>query len=187
MKTTDKIQKTGNQKSNKVMSIVISAVIGLALISSTVSTQLNNSKKSFIHKPEMERTMHVEPWMINASNFTSLVEISTMDFEEVLKYNPEEFVNAELALEKESLINANKEAIEDELALQIEALTNESEYSTSKFVEAEMLVENGTWVNSEDFLEAADAYTAGGSEREVAKYAQKIINESGPALDLDDR
>ena len=35
MKTIEKVQKTGNQKSNKVMSTVFATVVGLALISST--------------------------------------------------------------------------------------------------------------------------------------------------------
>lgn len=120
--------------------------------------------------------------MAEESNLTSLPELSNVKIEEALEYNPQEFVNAEMAEENESLTNDNSEAIgqalEADLALQEEALSNESEYNASKFVEDEMRLENEKWMSTQDFIDAAEVYTADGSEQEVAKYAQRIINAS---------
>ncbi|HAH25471.1 MAG TPA: hypothetical protein DCL77_17230 [Prolixibacteraceae bacterium] len=145
-----------------------------------VPTLGKNSNKSFTSEPVMETTLQVEPWMTDESNFTNIPDISKV--EETLEYNPQEFVNAEMAEEKENLTNENSEtnvqAVEADLALQEEALSNETEYNADKFVQDEMRLENEKWMSNQDFIDAAEEYTADGSELEVAKYAQRIINAS---------
>lgn len=167
MKTINKVQKTGSRKFNNVMSIVIATVVGFVLISFTVLTHVIHS-----NKPQL-----VESFMSEGSN-SSPLEISNVNIEKALEYNPQEFVNAEIAEEKESLISDNAETVNQatELEHQVDNLMNETEYKASKFEKEEMSLEIENWMDNQDFLEAADAYTANGSVQEVAKYAQKQIN-----------
>ena len=79
--------------------------------------------------------------MTDASNFTSLAEISNLEIDEAMEYNPAEFVNAEMEQEKENLVSANNEAVESELGQQAENLSIEREYQAPKFVEEEIRIE----------------------------------------------
>lgn len=139
------------------------------IINAEVSTQLNNSIES---------------------NFTTLPEFSKV--EETLEYNPKRFVDAEMEIEKENLMNSEieaiNEAVEAESELHIEILTNQSQYDAEKFVKHEMASEIENIKTNEEFLESAESLTINGTEEEVAKYAHKVINatEKEHTLEVED-
>ena len=116
----------------------------LDIINSEVSIQLNNSNKSWIYKPEME----MEPSMTIEYFFF----IHAEEIEESLEYNPAKFVEAEMATEKESLMNSEVVTIIEESL----------EYNPEKFVEAEMAIEQESLTNdnTETINEAVEAESA---------------------------
>ena len=101
----------------------------LDIINSEVSIQLNNSNKSWIYKPEME----MEPSMTIEYFFF----IHAEEIEESLEYNPAKFVEAEMATEKESLMNSEVVTIIEESL----------EYNPEKFVEPEIAIEQESFAN----------------------------------------
>jgi hypothetical protein len=96
---------------------------------------------------------------------------------EVWKYDAQEFVEAEMALEIESWTNINaktsSEVVKAESALQINAWMNSIEYNAKRFVDTEMTLECESWMTKENSSKSAEPFTSVDCEVEIDKYAQK--------------
>ncbi|HEY3370406.1 MAG TPA: hypothetical protein VGK10_06120 [Prolixibacteraceae bacterium] len=162
-------------------------------INTEVSIEANKSNESnFISLPEFSKleeaieynpAKFVEEEMANEKE--NLMNAEPVIIEESLEYYPAKFVDAEMEAEEENQANGNME--EADLELQIEALTTETEYNASKYVDDDMNLETQNWKSNEDFIQAAETYTANGSDQEIAKYALKVImvEEQEPALEVE--
>ena len=170
------------------------------IINAEVSTPVNNSIESnFTTLPEfskVEETLEYNPKKFveeeMATEKENLMNSEAVIIEGSLEYNPQKFVEAEMEIEKENLMNSEieaiNEAVEAESEVHIEILTNQSQYDAEKFVKHEMASEIENIKTNEEFLESAESLTINGTEEEVAKYAQKVINatEKEHTLEVED-
>jgi len=125
----------------------------------------NENTDIAINGIEVESTIQIEAGMNN------------------LKYNAQEFIDAEMALEienrKNSTAETNNEAIEVESALQIETLMNNMEYNAKDFVDAEMAIEsriNSTVETNNEAIEVESAFQIEAGMNNLKYNAQDFVD-----------